>query len=75
MTKLIPMPEAIATPETAETDEILRVLVWRFNQLCRSGFELELATTIATRLDVNLHAAINLVERGCPPETAGRILL
>ena len=75
MTKLMPMPEAVATRETTETDEILRVLVWRFNQLCRSGFELELATTIATRLDVDLHAAINLVERGCPPETAGRILL
>ena len=75
MTKLMLMPEAVATRETTETDEILRVLVWRFNQLCRSGFELELATTIATRLDVNLHAAINLVERGCPPETALRILL
>ena len=71
----MPMTEAVAIRERSETDEILRVLVWRFNQLCRGGFELGLATTIATRLDVDLHEAIDLVERGCPPETAGRILL
>jgi len=49
--------------------------VWRFKQLCRTGFELELATTLAARVDVDLHEAIDLVERGCPPEIAGRILL
>jgi len=26
-------------------------------------------------MDVDLHRAIDLVERGCPPETALRILL
>jgi hypothetical protein len=69
------MTEAVATRPSSEADEILRVLVWRFRQLCRSGFELELATTIAARIDVDLHEAIDLVERGCPPDTAGRILL
>ena len=69
------MTPLVATPESTETEELLRVLVWRFKQLCRSGFELELATTIAARMDVDLHEAIDLVERGCPPDTAGRILL
>ena len=69
------MPHLVATPESTDTEELLRVLVWRFKQLCRTGFELELATTLAARMDVDLHEAIDLVERGCPPEIAGRILL
>jgi hypothetical protein len=69
------MSHLVATRETTETEELLRVLVWRFKQLCRTGFELELATTLAARVDVDLHEAIDLVERGCPPEVAGRILL
>jgi hypothetical protein len=69
------MSHLVATRETTETEELLRVLVWRFKQLCRTGFELELATTLAARVDVDLHEAIDLVERGCPPEIAGRILL
>ena len=69
------MPHLVATPESTDTEELLRVLVRRFKQLCRTGFELELATTLAARMDVDLHEAIDLVERGCPPEIAGRILL
>jgi hypothetical protein len=69
------MTHLVATPESTGTEQLLRVLVWRFKQLCRSGFELELATTIAARMDVDLHDAIKLVERGCPPELAGRIIL
>ena len=69
------MTHLVATPESTDTEELIRVLVWRFKQLCRSGFELELATTIAARMDVDLHEAIDLVERGCPPDVAGRIVL
>jgi hypothetical protein len=69
------MTYLVATPERTDTEELIRVLVWRFKQLCRSGFELELATTIAARVDVDLHRAIDLVEHGCPPELAGRIVL
>ena len=69
------MSNAVASPELTESDELVRVLVWRFKQLCRSGFELDLATTIAARMDVDLHGAIDLVEQGCPPELAGRIVL
>jgi hypothetical protein len=69
------MAYLVATPESTDTEELIRVLVWRFKQLCRSGFELELATTIAARMDVDLHEAIDLVEHGCPPDLAGRIVL
>jgi hypothetical protein len=69
------MTYLVATPEHTDTEELIRVLVWRFKQLCRTGFELELATTIAARMDVDLHEAIDLVEHGCPPELAGRIVL
>ena len=69
------MTYLVATPESTDTEELIRVLVWRFKQLCRSGFELELATTIAARMDVDLHEAIDLVEHGCPPDLAGRIVL
>jgi hypothetical protein len=69
------MTHLVATPESTDTEELLRILVWRFKQLCRSGFELELATTIAARMDVELHAALDLVEQGCPPDVAARILL
>jgi hypothetical protein len=57
--------------EDAETTGILR---WRFGQLCRAGFEHEDAALVAARLDVDLHQALALVERGCPPKTAVRIL-
>jgi hypothetical protein len=69
------MTYLVATPESTDTEELIRVLVWRFKQLCRSGFELELATTIAARMDVDLHEAIDLVDQGCPPDVAGRIVL
>jgi hypothetical protein len=69
------MTHLVATPESTDTEELIRVLVWRFKQLCRSGFELDLATTIAARMDVDLHEAIDLVEQGCSPELVGRIVL
>jgi hypothetical protein len=58
-----------------EEDEVTRVLRWRMNQLVHGGFSPLKATELAVRLDVNLHEALALVEDGCPPETAARILL
>ena len=51
-----------------------QVVEWRRSQLSRAGFLAALAdrATNDTRLD--LHAAIELVERGCPPRLALRIL-
>jgi hypothetical protein len=47
---------------------------WRRNQLTQSGFPLALASQIAGDEHFDLHALIELAERGCPPELAVRIL-
>jgi hypothetical protein len=50
------------------------VVGWRCEQLRASGFDAALARTLATELAFDLHALIELVERGCPPPLAARIL-
>ena len=66
-------PGAVAPkPNLAHTDHVNR---WRIDQLRRAGYAEAAAEQLAERGDVDLHAAIDLVRRGCPPETALRILL
>ena len=62
-----------AAQEIIET-ELDRVERWRTAELMRVGFAGDDAVSLAARLDVDLHEAIELVERGCPPELAVRIL-
>jgi hypothetical protein len=47
---------------------------WREQQLLRAGFEAELAGRTAAACSFDLHELIELVERGCPPPLAVRIL-
>jgi hypothetical protein len=47
---------------------------WRCRQLRISGFPPRLATEVANDPCYDLHALIELVEGGCPPELALRIL-
>lgn len=47
---------------------------WRRSQLVASGFESRLATRLAHDGRYDLHALIELVERGCSPALAVRIL-
>ncbi len=61
--------------EDLRTDEAAEVLAWRFDALCRSGFDLDAAALIAANVEVDLHEAVQLVDRGCPPALAARILL
>jgi hypothetical protein len=56
-------------------DEDVRVLDWRIEELLRAGFPELLALEIAATIQIDLHAAIRLRQRGCPAETAARILL
>ncbi len=51
------------------------VLQWRFDSLFRAGYEPTDAMTMATHLEIDLHAAVDLVRGGCPSATALRILL
>ena len=62
-----------ATHDTIET-ETERVERWRTAELMRVGFAGDDAVALAARFDVDLHDAIALVQRGCPPELAIRIL-
>ena len=47
---------------------------WRREQLLHSGFPLPLAARLAKDPGYDLHRLIELVEAGCPPELAVRIL-
>jgi hypothetical protein len=54
--------------------ELERVERWRAETLQRAGYGEDDARELASRLDVDLHEAIGLVEHGCPPELAVQIL-
>ena len=61
------------TPLTTK-DTGYEVISWRREQLVGSGYPLPLAARLARDARYDLHALIELVERGCPPELAVRIL-
>ena len=58
----------------APTSDEQDLIGWRREMLQRSGFGVELASGLATDPLIDLHALIELVERGCPPTLAVRIL-
>ena len=68
-----PLLEEALTP-VQDPIEIL-VVGWRAETLVRAGFVATAAVNLAVSKHVDLHAAVQLVEGGCPPETALRILL
>jgi len=55
--------------------ETERVLLWREEELERVGYERAMARDLAERTYVDLHLAMDLLRRGCPADTAIRILL
>jgi hypothetical protein len=55
-----------------ESDAVRR---WRLHELVRAGYQATDALILSRRPDIDLHRAVELLERGCPPETALRILL
>jgi hypothetical protein len=50
------------------------VFTWRRDQLVRSGVPPSLAARAAMDGGYDVHAFVQLLERGCPPELAIRIL-
>ena len=58
-----------------EDTEQQQIELWRTEELERAGYSHRAAGRLATRLDVDLHRAIQLLERGCSPELALKILL
>jgi hypothetical protein len=55
--------------------ELQRIERWRLEALERAGYPPADAVELAVRHDVDLHRAVQLVQQGCPPELALRILL
>jgi hypothetical protein len=50
------------------------VVAWRRTVLAASGFTDEMARSLARDTRYDLHALLTLVDRGCPPHLAARIL-
>jgi hypothetical protein len=61
--------------DTLYATEIDRVERWRHDELERAGYDPESALVLAASHDVDLHAAVNLLRRGCSVELALQILL
>ena len=60
---------------TVSRDPAAVVLGWRVEQLIAAGFDSDAAFVLALDRTVDLHEATELVRRGCPPDTALRILI
>lgn len=61
--------------QTAETEtERSKVESWRLHILLEAGYPRHLAERLASS-EADLHRAVDLVRRGCGPETAAEILL
>jgi hypothetical protein len=63
-----------AVEEIVET-ELERVERWRAEALMRAGYDAAGAAELAARLEIDLHTATALLERGCPADLALQILL
>ncbi len=61
--------------EALETPVVEVVLRWRFEALVQAGYDAGNALILASHVEVDLHQATDLLDRGCPPETALRICL
>jgi hypothetical protein len=61
-------------PKSGERGGVAGIASWRYQRLRRAGLDANPAEVLAHDSDLDLHALIELVERGCPPELAARIL-
>jgi hypothetical protein len=61
--------------ELVNESEAEAILRWRFEELVRAGYDVGSALVLASHVEVDLHDATALCLRGCPSDTALRILL
>jgi hypothetical protein len=54
--------------------EARQIASWRRRQLVQAGFTMPVAARLSFDARYDLHALIELVERGCPPHLAVHIL-
>jgi len=69
------MALAGVTACTRQPTEKIVPFVRQPEELVRAGYDAGNALILAGHAEVDLHAARRLLERGCPPETALRIIL
>jgi len=50
------------------------VALWRWRRLRAAGFDAEPAALLARDCRIDLHSLLELVDRGCPPDLAARIV-
>jgi len=59
---------------TSDLKEAHEIQLWRRRRLLESGFSQEVVAQLAADARYDLHALIELTERGCPPDLAVRIM-
>ena len=78
---MTPIPKAkgggmsAAELELVHASEIDRIEQWRHEALERAGYDPESSIVLAASHDIDLHAAVGLLDRGCTVELALQILL
>ena len=78
---MTPIPKAkgggmsAAELEMVYGTEMDRIEQWRHEELERAGYDSESAIVLAASHDVDLHVAVNLLDRGCTVDLALQILL
>ena len=71
----LPDSRVVSGVEEECESELDRVVRWRREELERAGYEREFADILAAAVDVDLHVAVGLLERGCRQSVAVLILL
>ena len=66
------MKASKVSTERSHPDDL--VVEWRRQRLLEGGFSIELAESLANAHGTDLHALLDLVDQGCPPALAARIL-
>ncbi len=62
------------SPLNPGEEGLVSVLAWRRRQLEQAGFATPLADALARDTRIDLHAVLELIDRGCPPALAARIV-
>ncbi len=73
MATIAPMQPVAEVTKTEPPENPVRR--WRREELQRAGYPATYAALLSNLEEIDLHVAVELVRRGCPLETALRILL
>jgi hypothetical protein len=60
--------------ENADTEAASGIAAWREARLHLAGFDPAAASRLAREEAIDLHALLDLIDHGCPPDLAERIL-